>query len=294
MKKTLLLIITFLLVSQLNAQVRDSSAVSDVIIQVDGTVFYGKVIEVNETQIKYRNTSVQDGPIVVLPREQIYMISYSNNTSQLITPEFGKKQTVEKAVDKDSVKTTSANVNPDNKFRYNIGHGTIKLGFGFSPMYTSVKGIEGYNKVQTFPSMEASYQFTLKKYLILGANIGYAGYNYAYSESSDYDQIDISQEINETFINYGMFARYDIMHEFFRPYVLAGLDVNYSIVDTHGEVFFKEEGKNIMVNSSGKGFKTYFVFRGGFDFHITKSFGLYADVGSGASLVRVGVMFMLH
>jgi len=98
MKKTLLLIITLLFVSQLNAQVRDSSAVSDVIIQVDGTVFYGKVIEVNETQIKYRNTLVQDGPIVVLPRELIYMISYSNNTTQLITPEFGKKKIDKKRI----------------------------------------------------------------------------------------------------------------------------------------------------------------------------------------------------
>ena len=243
MKKTLLLIITLLFVSQLNAQKIDSSAVSDVIIQVDGTVFYGKVIEVNEAQIKYRNTLVQDGPIVVLPRELIYMISYSNNTTQLITPEFGKKKIDKKAFDENTVEAQSTDENPDNNFRYNIGHGTIKLGFGFSPMYTSVKGIEGYNKIQTFPSMEASYHFTLKKYLVLGANIGYAGYNYAYSESSDYDQIDISQEIDETFINYGMFARYDIMHDFFRPYALAGLDVNYSVVNAHGQVFFKEEGK---------------------------------------------------
>lgn len=286
--------VLFLFVSQLNAQVRDSAVVADVIIQVDGTVLHGKVIEVNTEQVKYRDISIKDGPILVLPRELIYMISYSNNSTQLITPQFGKKKIEQKAFDENKIETSSTTESTENNLRYNLGHGTLKFGFGFSPVNTSVKGVEGFNKSQNFPSMEASYQFILKRYLILGANLGYAGYNYNYSEVSEYDQMEISRKIEETFINYGIFARYDIMHEFFRPYILAGLDVNYTIVNTDGMIYFMEEAKKIATYSSAKGFKTYFVFRGGFDFHIGKSFGLFTDVGTGASLVRVGVMFMLN
>jgi hypothetical protein len=294
MKTKMFMMAMLLFVSQLNGQVRDSAVVADVIIQVDGTVLHGKIIEVNTEQVKYRDISINDGPILVLPRELIYMISYSNNTTQLITPQFGKKKIDQKAFDENKVESSFETDNPDNNLRYYLGHGTLKFGFGFSPVNTSVKGVEGYNKSQNFPSMEASYQFILKRYLILGVNLGYAGYNFDYSEISEYDQMEISQEITETFINYGIFARYDIMHEFFRPYLLAGLDVNYTIVNTNGMIYFKEEAKKVATSSSAKGFKTYFVFRGGFDFHIGKSFGLFTDVGSGASLVRVGMMFMLN
>ena len=294
MKTTVFIIAVVLFVLQLNGQVRDSSVVADVIIQVDGTVLHGKVIEVNTDQVKYHDISIKDGPILVLPRNLIYMISYSNNTTQIITPQFGKKKIEQKAFDENKVETSYNTDNADHNFRYNLGHGTIKFGFGFSPVNTSVKGVDGYNKSQNFPSMEASYQFILKRYLILGVNLGYAGYNYQFSEESEYDQMEISKDVEETFLNYGIFARYDIMHDFFRPYALMGLDVNYTIVNTDGMIHFKEEAKKFSTSSSAKGFKTYFILRGGFDFHIGKSFGLFTDVGTGASLVKVGVMFVLN
>ena len=75
------------------AQDKDSITTTDVIIRVDGSIIYGKVLEVSQEEVKYRKNDLTDGPEVTLPRKQVYVISYSNNTKQVITPVFGKTET---------------------------------------------------------------------------------------------------------------------------------------------------------------------------------------------------------
>ena len=68
----------------------------DVIIKVDGDILYGKVTELNTDNIRYLRAEMPDGPVVAILRKDIYAISYSNQTYEVITPLTGTGKTKSK------------------------------------------------------------------------------------------------------------------------------------------------------------------------------------------------------
>jgi len=272
------------------AQVKDTIASTDVIVRVDGSIIYGKVLEVDKEHVKYRKNDVPDGPTVTLPREQVYVISYSNNTKQVITPVFGKRKLDEPAFDANSLDNVEKDDTTRN-LKHNIAHGALKIGMGFSREYSSFKGVDDFTKSSSAPSLYAGYQFRFNRFLKTGVSLGYAKFNYKYNKSSDYDGIDISQSIQESIVTLGFYGRYDLMDGFIKPYLLMGLNINYSDATINGDVFFRDEGKHVVTTSGITGFKTDFVFRAGADLMISKSFGVYSDIGTGTSLIQIGAVF---
>lgn len=282
-----LLLVTVFAVIGVKAQVKDTT---DVIIRIDGSIIYGKVLEVDQAHVKYRKNDVPDGPSVTLPREQVYVISYSNNTKQVITPVFGKRKLDEPAFDANSLDNGGK---PDSSInlKYNIAHGNLRVGMGFSREYSSFKGVDDFSKSASAPSLYAAYQFRFNRFLKTGVNLGYASFNYKYNVSSDYDGIDISQKINETIVTLGFFGRYDLMNGFVKPYLLGGLNINYSAATLEGDIFFRDEGKHVVTTSAINGFKTNFVARAGVDIMFSNQFGVFTDIGTGTSLIQLGAIF---
>lgn len=274
------------------AQEKDSISTTDVIIRVDGSIIYGKVIEVSQNEVKYRKNDIPDGPEITLPREQVYVISYSNNTKQVITPVFGKRKLDEEAFDANSMEIDENNDTTKN-LKYNIAHGDVRVGMGFSRAYSSFKGVDDFSKEASSPSLFAAYQIRYNRFLKVGVNLGYASFNYGYNRTSKYDGIAISQSIEESIVNLGIYARYDLIDRFVKPYVLAGLNFNYNSATMKGDVEFLDEGKHVLTTSGINGFKNDVVVRVGVDFMISKSFGLYSDVGTGTSLIQIGAIFSL-
>ena len=278
----------------LNAQsVPDSLQKSDVIIQVDGVIIYGKVIELNSDNIRYKKNDMPDGPVITMPRKLIYAVSYSNNTFQIVTPVFGKKTSALTAFDQNTGISKTESDSSRNNLKYNLAHGSIKLAMGFSREFTTLKGVDQFSKEASAPSVFAAYQFQFNRILKTGVSVGYAAFNYDYNYFSDYDQIGISQQIKESIISLGFYARYDLMQGFVKPYLIGGFNINYSTVNMDGEIYFKDEQKYVATQSGIQGFKSGFVFRGGLDLNISKSFGVYSDIGTGISLVQLGVIFIL-
>jgi hypothetical protein len=275
-----------------NAQEKDSISTTDVIIRVDGSIIYGKVVEVSQDEVKYRKNDIPNGPEITLPREQVYVISYSNNTKQVITPVFGKRKLDEPAFDANSLETDE-NSDTTKNLKYNIAHGDIRVGMGFSRAYSSFKGVDDFSKENSAPSLFAAYQIRYNRFLKVGVSLGYASFNYKYNRTSEYDGIAISQSIEESIVNLGIYARYDLMDRFVKPYLLVGLNFNYNSAIMEGDVEFLDEGKHVLTTSGINGFKNDVVFRAGVDFMISKSFGLYSDIGTGVSLVQIGAIFSL-
>ncbi len=280
-------------------EVKGSFKPVDVIIMVDGGILYGKVIELNTDNIRYLRAEMPEGPIVAIPSKDVYAISYANQTYEVITPVLGKSKT------QSSKSGTSVYVNeaegklatkPDSlssSWKENIGNGYIKLGMGFSRQYSSLKGVEDFTKSPSSPSVSADYYFKFNKYIKLGGALGFAGFKYAYDYFSEYDQIGITQNITEKIATLGVYARYDITGGIIKTYVRGGVDFNFTSVDANGEIYFKDENKKVTTHSEGRGFNSDFVIRGGAEIFIGKNFGLYSDIGTGKSLVQVGVVFSL-
>lgn len=59
----------------------------DVIVKKDGSTIQSKVMEINETEIKYKKWSNQDGPLYSIKSNEVYSISFQNGEVELITSE---------------------------------------------------------------------------------------------------------------------------------------------------------------------------------------------------------------
>jgi len=291
-KVTAVVFLVALSALSVKAQENDSISITDVIIRVDGSIIYGKVLEVSQNEVKYLKNDIPDGPIVTLPREQVYVISYSNNTKQVITPVFGNRKLDEPAFDENTLEADEDS-DTTNNLKYNIAHGDIRVAMGFSRAYSSFKGVDDFSKEASAPSLFAAYQIRYNRFLKIGVSVGYASFNYQYDRVSDYDGIAISQSIEESIVNLGIYGRYDLMSGFIKPYLLLGLNFNYNSATMKGDVEFLDEGKHVLTTSGINGFKNDIVARAGVDFFISKSFGLYSDIGTGISLVQIGAIFSL-
>jgi len=78
-KKTIILIILLLFCAVF-------TKAQDVIIKNDSTKIQSKVIELNETTIKYKKWKNQDGPFYNIPRNEVNMIIYANGQKEIIKP----------------------------------------------------------------------------------------------------------------------------------------------------------------------------------------------------------------
>lgn len=278
---------------------KEAKKPADVIIKADGSILYGKVIELNADNIRYLRAEMPDGPIVAIPRKDIYAISYTNQTYEILTPVLAKSKSKSTKSETPVVVSEPAEkeeIEPDslsNSWEQNIAKGNIKMGMGFSRSYSSIKGIDDYTKTPSAPSLCADYNFKYNKYIKLGATLGVAGFKYAYDNFSEYDQIGIKQDITEKVATIGVYARYDLTRGIFTTYVRGGVDFNFTMVDANGEIYFKDDNKKVTTHSEGRGVNSDFVFRGGAEIYIGKNFGLYSDFGTGKSLVQVGVVFCL-
>lgn len=68
------------------------SMAQDVIVKKDGTTIQGKVMEISETEIKYKKWSNQDGPLYSIKRSSVDLINYQNGDIELFTSETDDNQ----------------------------------------------------------------------------------------------------------------------------------------------------------------------------------------------------------
>ena len=69
----------------------DSSKCDQIIMQ-DGDILYGKVQKIGIDEIEYKACNNLNGPVIVIPKEDVFIIRYSNGTKTV----FEKKEEVSK------------------------------------------------------------------------------------------------------------------------------------------------------------------------------------------------------
>lgn len=259
----------------------------DVIIKTNGNMFQCKILEVNDSLIRYKADPKDTSQVYEsVPRTEVYAISYSNGRAMVITPELmGKKA---------DIYPTESCQGWDN-FKSNLGHGAISVGIGFVNFYSPLKNTSSYNDEQVMPSVFAGYNFRVIGKLRAGAHLGVGGNKLSKSQESVYDQLKVSSTIDEGFICLGLFARYNILDGAIKPFIKGGLDLFYVDMTTTSEAV-SLDGKTASLNTviHQRGIKPGLVLRAGLDLYFGNRFGIYGDVGTGLSLVQVGVLFNLE
>lgn len=64
--------------------VSHSLVAQDIIVKNDRTEIKSRVLEITESQVKYKKWQFQDGPLYNLPKSEIFMIMYANGQRELI------------------------------------------------------------------------------------------------------------------------------------------------------------------------------------------------------------------
>lgn len=173
--KNLLTILFTVIIFIANAQ--------DVIVKNDKSEVKAKVLEITDSQIKYRKFEMLDGPTYNINIDEVFMIIYKNGQKEMMVSkkaEPAKVSTVQTptSVNNNSVLRTTVNETQvtaikeadttNSKYRFNRGAGKF-FDIGFSPQALSTPGI-------IIPNVFFQHDFFLGKNIAgrIGASANYS------------------------------------------------------------------------------------------------------------------------
>jgi hypothetical protein len=260
----------------------------DVIIKTNGNVFHCNIVEVNDSLVMYKFPEKDTiGQLHDVPRGEVYAIAYSNNFTQVITPELMGQEAY--------MTPYEGTCEGWDIFKQNLGKGSINISVGFVDFYSPIKDAKSFEDNKTMPTAFAGYTFRVKGKLKAGVHIGIGGNELSKSGVSEYDQLKVSMKIEERFLVVGLYCRYDILDGIIKPYVKGGLDFIGVFMTTTSETQSLDGSSaslKTIVNQSG--IKPGLILRGGMELILGNKFGIYGDAGTGLSLVQLGVLFNLE
>lgn len=280
MKNLLPLSIFLFFFSSINLQAQD------VIIKTDRTEITAKVLEVEESNIKYKLFDFQDGPTYNIRKNDIFMIIYKNGkreTFEPITtanPEKDQKEEGNSALAKNKPtqeKTTSGLTNWSNSTESNteedVDYGPLKI-LAYSGGYSGAIGGTDYGATAIMFEMSGDSPL-IKNFLNWGLNTYYmyvggsssASYGSAFGESNGYGfgayaagYFSLNRLLgNIEKQNVGLF-----------PYVRAGLVYSYHTFSANSTVDDDYYYESPDFESSGFGGD----YRIGLDYKFSKGFGV--------------------
>jgi opacity protein-like surface antigen len=259
----------------------------DVIVTTEGVLLQGIVIEVSDEQIRYQTIDMREkGPVFTVPANKVYAINYASGVTQIITPRLNGRRVA-----------TAGKAGPDTTFKYlagNFSEGVLRLGFGFIKSYSSWTNTDDFETRNVTPGFTAAYHFQVSRLLQAGFSVGFAQYEYSREFNSDYDQIYISQQIDESLWALGLFARYELTQTFIRPYIIGGVNFVFNDVNVVSDISSNVSIKSVRSEVPQSGFNLSLIVRGGVDLRLSNRFGIYGDIGSGLQLIQLGVIFILE
>lgn len=283
----LLLIFLSALPAQLLAQ-STHSAPYDVIIRQDGTIVTGKILEVNLFTIKYQRLDMPDGPLVEIPRNIVYAITYRNQLTEYLMP-------VDSAVfyKPEGQAQKSGPKSWDERWYAHLDSGRMNFGIGFIRAFSMINNVESLSNRGGSIGYNLGYSFPVRRNIEVGILAGLASFRYLENRVSEYDQFQIRRDIKENIFSLAAIGIYRLGLGKIDPYVLGGLAFYSSRANSDGTIQFLDDLRTVSVQNSAAGTSFGFLVRGGVSFHVNSKSGAYFDVGNGITLLQLGGYFKL-
>lgn len=254
--KGLVMLVSILISFTLKAQ--------DVIVKTNKEEIKANVLEVGESEIKYKKFDHLDGPTYNVKKDEVFMILYKNGkreTFESSTPEVKRatqagsgKTTLEKALD-------SSSSEDSENLAFNKGTKFLQLGLGVGGAYMSA-GAES-----SMPAIQARYEFSVSNKMSAGAVLGYS--------SADLGGMTYSYLLAGARGNYHF-----LTSEKFDPYVGATLGYNKVSVDSENEFTAGAAASAVIIGAQV-----------GANYYFSKGFGAWADLGYGLGYLNLGIVF---
>lgn len=261
----------------------------DVIVKKDNTVLYAIIEEVGLEVIKYRKTSMPQGPIFTLKLSEVFLISFRDQTYQLIDP-------VENYVSEIETDTGNTLIDiEDNSFFSEVfSEGTtLRFGIGAIKSFSAIDEASTYQLKSSGPGVFVGYSFPWR-FLKIGAQMGLVTGTYSRIQLLQDEQVEFHREIEERLLFLAVNAKYTLRESSnLRPYVQAGLIFYSSKQDEFNSITNLNNPTPVSFTSSKSTLKPYFTARIGVDYYFTSRFGAFADLGLGPNLIQGGLLFRL-
>lgn len=267
----------------------------DVIVKKSGEIIHGKVMEVSLELVRYKRTDIPDGPIYVMLREDIFAISYRNQLTEYIAPVdslFLRGRTFPSSKNNKNAGANAGKQDTINLFPY-LAEGNFHIGIGAIRNISLVSDIDQYTAEAGFPSVHIAYYFPFKRNLELGFTIGYASFKYSNVDYSEYDQLRTNRKLTESLFSFGLLAKYSIDLLLLKPYATGGVAYNTSNVKSTSEITFTDDNRVVLIEGGARSKRLGILMRVGVDVKLLKTLGVYADVGTGLSLMQLGAILKL-
>lgn len=244
----------------------------DVIVKTNKEELKAKVLDVEESIIKYKKFDFQDGPTYSIKKSEVFMVIYKNGKRETFETVALAKPQQKIGLEKVSTNNTTA-ANEDLAFHK--GTKFLQIGFGLGGGYYA-SGLK-----TSIPAIQARYEFSVTDKISAGVVLGYSS---AKQDFPDYDfdeEMMTTSSISYNYLLAGVRGNYHFSTtDKFDPYVGATLGYN--------AVSVSEDDDDEITGADGK------VLLGaqvGANYYFSKKIGAWADVGYGLGYVNLGIVF---
>ncbi|TDH28545.1 hypothetical protein EXU57_00250 [Segetibacter sp. 3557_3] len=277
----------------LPAAVKTSNSGFDVIILHNGEILHGLVKELGLQVIKYQRTDIPDGPVYTIPRIDVYAISYRNQVKEYMSPVMVEPNN--QLRNKVDARRDRWNDYPINREVLLFKENSFRIGVGFISGYTKVAKADNYAKTSASPVIALAYDTRYRTDLRLGLQMAFGSQKFSKQEFSTYDSIQSVSNLKENIFTFSLYGKYSSKASYanLRPYVILGLGINTSNVRTESELKLTSN-QTLLVSSGSRSAGLGILARVGADYFFGGPYGLFADVGAGASLIQLGAIINLQ
>ncbi|MGF1636425.1 MAG: outer membrane protein [Cyclobacteriaceae bacterium] len=263
----------------------------DVIIRKDGRVVHAKVYEVDITTIKYKRADFPEGPMYTILRSEVYSIAYENYSIDYFDiPEGAMFSQAPTPADDELIP-------PDSPFSgvFSSDNMTFSVGLGIITNYSKAQdAMSELTKEPAFPPVNLRILSQYNEKFQVGLQLAFGTLNFNSGEYNDFDEVTFLSEVKENVFSLIFMAKYGLDYGKIKPYALGGAGFNNSTINTDRTLRFSEDGSIFSIKSTARVFNLAIMLRGGADIYFTDNFGMYADIGTGISLLQAGAIFRMN
>jgi len=258
---------------------------------IDGTEILSKVIEINNTEIKYKLFDNQNGPTIITLKKNIFIIKYENGTKEVFTENLIKDSP--KNIQVETKLNTNYCVKKGNKI-IDAFYGVTFNNYGASTLNNSWPRP---NNITNKYCIGGAFEYLVNDKIGIGAEITYrvlsgTGNDYR-SDSSYYNpeifKMDIKYEKLRTFakinVHFYKTNKVDFYSNFGLGLVFERIEFNQEPPSFNYPIFqnYRNDNRRTFGIKAGLGLRVY----------LSDVFGLHAELSIGGPIARIGFCYKL-
>ena len=264
-----------------------STHAQDKIMFIDGTEILSKVIEINNTEIKYKLFDNQNGPTIITLKKNIFIIKYENGTKEVFTENLIK----------DSPKNIQVETKLNTNYCVKKGNKIIDAFYGITINARPLFGFNNWsisNNITNKYCIGGAFEYLVNDKIGIGAEITYRVLNGTGDDyrsdtlyNSEVFNIDIKYEKLRTLakinVHFYKTNKVDFYSNFGLGLVFERIEINQKPASINYPNYYKYSNSN----------RTTFGIKAGLGLRVYLSdvFGIHAELSIGGPLARIGFCY---